>query len=657
MPTDTPAAVRYRLRMPEPHTHLLHVEMELDGVDGPTELVMPSWTPGSYLMREFPRNVMALMAADGAGRMLPAEKTDKNTWRVDAPADGRLAVRYVVHADELSVRTSHLDASHATVNGASVFLFARGREHAPHRVAVDLPNGWRATTSMAEESPNAFVAADYDELVDAPLELGTHALWEWEIDGTKHRWAVWGRGNYDPQRLAVDATAIVRAEKAMFGVLPYGHFTFILHLTPGGSGGLEHKASTILQADRWSFRGVAYEHFLALTAHELFHAWNGKRIRPAVLGPFDYTREAYTRDLWVVEGITTYYTDLVLRRAGLISPQRYLERLAETVTRHFGVPGRFVQPLADSSFDTWIKFYRPDANSPNATISYYQKGALVALLLDLKIRQSTAGARSLDDVMRVMWDRFGAPDVGFPPGEVERVAAEVAGEDLTAFFDATLRGRGELDYAPYLAAAGLELVGAHTPAANAASTASAAAASQAAAGSEVGESTSGGGGLARQPGSMASASTSATASATDAASGGVPADSLAATPTVKRPPTDVRIGVQMKFENGKTIVGNVLADSPAWRAGLNAGDEVIALDGLRVGLETLSARLMDRKPGERVVLTVFRRDELVNLALEVEAGPPQRWEIRPTPQPTPEQTALRDDWLRAVVTASAPAAG
>jgi predicted metalloprotease with PDZ domain len=605
--TDSaPPAIRYVLRMPEPHTHLLHVEMEVEGVTGPVELVIPSWTPGSYLMREFPRNVMVLMAGDGAGAMLPVEKTDKNTWRVGAPAGGRLAVRYVVAADELTVRTSHLDASHASVNGASAFVFVRGREHEPHQLTLVPPGGWRTTTSLREAAPNVFVAAHYDELLDSPLEVGTHGLWEWEVEGKKHRWAIWGRGNFDPQRLAEDTTRIVRAEKALFGTLPYDDFTFILHLTPAGSGGLEHRASTLLHADRWSFRGQAYESFLALTAHELFHAWNGKRIRPATLGPFDYTHENYTRELWVVEGITTYYTDVVLRRAGIITPQRYLERLAESISRMYGVPGRLVQPLEDASFDAWIKFYRPDANTPNATVSYYQKGSLVALLLDLEIRRATGNARSLDNVMRLLWERFGAPDVGFPPGEVERIAAEVAGTDLSAFFDAALRGRGELDYAPYLAAAGLELVPAQMPAPFAAQAAS---------------------GPAGEPGAP-------------------------------RPPHDVRIGVQMKFEGGRTVIGNVLADTPAWRAGLNAGDEVVALDGLRVGLETLTARLADRKPGERVALTVFRRDELVTLPLEIEFAPPQRWEIRSVGLPTPEQVALREDWLRTVVAGpgAAPAA-
>ena len=589
------AALVYRLRIPEPHTHLLHVELEADGLAGPAELVMPSWTPGSYLMREFPRNVVRLDAADGAGRPLAVEKTDKNTWRVEAPSDGRLVARYVVFADELSVRTSHVDASHAYVNGASVFVFVRGRETEPARLEIDAPAGWRATTALAAEGDNAFRAAGYDELVDSPIEIGTHALLEWEAEGKPHRYALWGRGNYDADRLVADTTRIIRAEKAMFGVLPYDAYTFLVHLVPGGSGGLEHRASTSLLADRWSFRGLPYEQFLGLVAHEFFHLWNGKRIRPAALGPFDYTRENYTRDLWVVEGLTTYYTDVFLRRAGLISAQRYLDKLGESITRVQGVPGRLVQPLADASFDAWIKFYRPDANTPNATISYYQKGAMVGLLLDLRIRAATGNRRSLDDVMRALWERFGARDAGYEEGAVEALASEVAGEDLSPLFNRWLRGAEELDYNAHLAAAGLALVPFHE--------------------------------ARPAPAQMRPP--------------GAPAD-----PAMDRPRGEVRTGIQFKFEGGKTVVGHVLVDTPAWRAGLNAGDELIALDGLRAGPESLAMRLYEKKPGERAVLTLFRRDELLNLEMEVETAPPARLAVRPVDDPTLEQRRMLEDWLR-----------
>ena len=584
------ANVHYRLLVPEPKSHLLAVELAVENVHEAASLVMPSWTPGSYLMREFPRNVVQFEATDGARRPLSWRKTDKNTWRVDAPADGTLRARWVVHADELSVRTSHVDATHAYVNGASVFLYMEGRRHEPAEIEVVAPQGWRVTTALPALEGTRFRAADYDELVDSPLEIGIHDVVEWEIHGVTHRFAVWGRGNLDPRKLAEDTTRIVLAERDLFGILPYPAFTFFLHLASGPGGGLEHRASTSLLADRWSFRGPPYESFLGLVAHELFHAWNGKRIRPAALGPFDYTRENYTRDLWVVEGITTYYTDLLLRRSGLISQQRYLEKLAEAISRFQTLPGRAVQPLADSSFDTWIKFYRPDANTPNATISYYQKGALTALLLDLEIRRATENARSLDDLMRLLWERYGAPDQGFAEGAVEAAAAEVAGTDLRAFFDHALRSTAELDYAGALAAAGLALLPAHQAA---------------------------------------------------------PAG--AAAPPAP-PPQESRTGLTLRVDGGRVMVVNVLAGSAAWQAGVSPGDELVALDGFRVPApEWLNARLVERAPGSRAALTVFRRDELVTLALQVDLGPPPRFVLRPLPDATPAQQAVLADWLRTTV--------
>jgi predicted metalloprotease with PDZ domain len=298
----------------------------------------------------------------------------------------------------------------------------------------------------------------------------------------------------------------------------------------------------------------------------------------------------------VVEGITTYYTDLLLRRAGLISQQRYLEKLAEMISKFQTLPGRAVQPLADASFDTWIKFYRPDANTPNATISYYQKGALVALLLDLRIRAATENARSLDDLMRLLWERYGVPDTGFPEGAVEAAAAEVAGTDLRPFFDHALRSTGELDYAGALAVAGLALVPAH------------------------------------QAGPAG------------------PPPQAGAQPTAPRVPTESRTGLTLRMEGGRVVVVNVLAGSAAWQAGVNAGDELVALDGFRVtSPDWLNARLMDHAVGSRVPLTVFRRDELVMLQLTVDKGPPPRFAVRPAADATPAQQAVLADWLRTVV--------
>jgi predicted metalloprotease with PDZ domain len=591
-PQDAPAAlmsVVYRLLVAEPHTHHVVVDLEVDGVEGPARLVMPSWTPGSYLMREFPRNVVSFAAGDASAHPLPHRKLDKNTWEVDAPADGKLRVRYLVYADELSVRTSHVDASHAFISGTSVFMQVAGREKEDVRVEVRMPRGWTVATALEERAPGSFRARDYDELADAPLEIGTHEAIDFEVDGVPHRYALWGRGNYDRERLAADTARIVRTEKALFGELPYRAYTLILHLANGGSGGLEHRDCSVLQADRWAFRGQPYESFLGLVAHEIFHAWNGKRIRPAALGPFDYTREAYTRELWVVEGFTTYYTDVILRRAGLISPQRFLDRLAEQLVRHFQTPGRMVQPLEDASFDTWIKFYRPDANTPNATISYYAKGALVALLLDLEIRRRTGNARSLDDLMRALWAESGAPDVGFAPGRVEALASEIAGSDLGPLFDQWLRSTAELSFDEAFATVGVVIRPMQPP--------------------------------SHAPGGMGEAA-------------------------AERPRQEIRTGMQIRSEHGRVLVGSVLAGSAAWRAGVSANDELLALDGFRVHAESFVGRLQEKAPGEKARLTLFRRDELREVEMDVEPGPPSRVLLRTVESPTPEQRAMFESWLR-----------
>lgn len=603
------ADILYRLHLPDPKSHLLAVEMQAGGVQGDSSLVMPVWTPGSYLVREFARNVLQFHAMDGAGTPLPFEKTDKHTWRVGAPGDGVLRAGWVLNADDLTVRTSHVDATHAAVIGAGVFMYLDGRQGEPVEVEVQAPEGWRITTPLSAVAETRFRAADYDELADSPLEIGRHELVKWLVDGVPHQFAVWGRGNADPRRLARDTTRIVLAEREVFGALPYPEYTFILHLTNAGGGGLEHRNSTSLLAERWGFRGPMYENFLGLVAHELFHAWNGKRIRPAALGPFDYTRENYTRDLWVVEGITTYYTDLLLRRAGLISVDRYLQKLAEMISRLQTLPGRAVQPLADASFDAWIKFYRPDANTPNATISYYQKGALVAMLLDLRIRQATENARSLDDLMRLLWERYGARDQGFAEGAVEALASEVAGTELRGFFDSALRSTQELDFAGALAFAGVEAIAPRPP-----------------------------GGPSTPVGPMGP--------------GPVPFVGPAGATMPVSPPMawESHTGITLKPEGGRWTVVNVLTGSAAWRAGVNAGDELVALDGFRVvAPDWLNARLLERQQGSQATLTVFRRDELINLQLPVVLGPPPRWMVRPAPNATPEQQAVLNHWLRTVV--------
>jgi predicted metalloprotease with PDZ domain len=585
--------IRYHLSIPEPHTHLVHVRLEIDAAaPGPLRLVMPSWTPGSYLLREFPRNVQAFRAEAADAAPLAWAKSDKNTWQIELPAaGGRVIADYTVYANELTVRTSHVDASHAFLNGASVFMYVEGREQEPIELEIEAPADWHATTALPRaEGAWRFRAASFDALVDSPIEIGTHAVYDFEAEGRPHCYAVWGRGAIKPERLIADTRAIIAACSALFGDLPYDDYTFLLHLLGSGRGGLEHRSSCALHLERTSFRtpdapggGLSreYESALALIAHEFFHVWNATRIRPEALERYDDTRENYTRALWVAEGLTTYYTDLTLRRAGLITPERYLERLGEAITRLQQLAGRHVQTLEESSFDAWIKFYRPDAHTPNAEISYYQKGALVGLLLDLHLRARTGNRRSLDDLMRALWKRYGQPDQGFPEsgdGSPEAIASELCGDDLSGLFDSWLRSTDELDFDRFLAAAGLRLVERPAPASDAAA--------------------------------------------------------LEA------------IGMRLRPGTGNAVVAYVLAGTPAYVAGLNAGDEILAIGGVRTDAARLASHLAAIRAQAPVMLTIARRDELLALELDaMGAAPAAVLRIERVGAPTPEQDAIYAAWL------------
>ncbi|HSN77493.1 MAG TPA: PDZ domain-containing protein, partial [Anaerolineae bacterium] len=592
--------IHYALSMPHPQTHLYHVEVAVEGFDQTSyDLIMPSWTPGSYLIREFARHVQEFQALDAASQQpLPWSKRSKNTWRVDAPAGhGTILLRYNVYANELTVRTSHLDTSHGYFNGANLFVYLDGQRRHPVTLSVTVPYAdWKVSTGLPRASISLgggngagngrqepehdplpryhFQAEDYDHLIDCPVECSNHRLLSFEVDDVQHQIALWGHGNEDPERLRRDTQAVVQAARDIFGGLPYDYYLFILHLLERGSGGLEHRNSSSNAVPRWSFRKPAdYEKVISLLAHEFFHVWNVKRIEPASFRDFEYRWETYTRLLWVMEGFTTYYTPLLLRRAGLITPERTLESFGEQILKLLQTPGRHLQSAETASFDAWIKLYRPDENTPNTSVSYYLKGSLIALLLDLEIRsgEREAGSgrgeagnhlRSLDDVLITTYRDYTLQSKGIPEDKFQSICEQVAGGSLQQFFDDYVRGVAELPFEEYLGRAGLAVTYSWK--------------------GEGGERSAG-------------------------------------------------LGVQVKQQNGRAVVETVFADGPAYHADLSVGDEIIALDGYRVNQETLGERLADRQPGDQVTLTLFRRDELREVALTLGQRPYNKVEIRPRP--------------------------
>lgn len=455
----------YRLSIPEPENHLLHIELAIaDWQDEYLDVKLPVWTPGSYLVREYAKHLQDFEAIADHGQILQWEKISKNHWRIRLGDRTSLKIRYRIFCNELTVRTNHIDSTHAFLTGAAVFMYVPEYQQHPFHIEINLPKeNWQIATALPKvaNSSHTFYAKDFDTLVDSPFEIGIQVQHEFKVLDKPHRLIIWGQHNADVPRLLKDITTMIEVEAELFNGLPYDRYDFILHAS-NGFGGLEHKNSTVLLYNRLGFRKEeSYLQFLNLVAHEFFHTWNVKRIRPQALETFDYDQENYTGSLWFSEGTTSYYDQIFPLRAGIYDAKHYLKLVNKSITRLQTTFGRNVQSLYDSSFDTWIKLYRPDANTHNNQLSYYLKGELVSMLLDLLIRDKTNNLRSLDRVLQIMWERFGKNEIGFSEAELHEVIENVAGVDLTNFWKDYLYGTKELDYNYYLEPFGLELRQAH----------------------------------------------------------------------------------------------------------------------------------------------------------------------------------------------------
>ncbi len=581
--------ISYTVSMSKPYTHLLEVEMRVRPnrlSTRTTDLKMPVWTPGSYLVREYERHVQDFAAKDSSGRAIEWRKVNKNTWRVMGGGATELVVTYRVYANELTVRTNELNDEHAFWNNAALLMYPAGQLKAPSTLRVVPFGEWKIATGLpdVEGQPNTFRAENFDTLYDAPFEVGNFKTLSFEVKGIPHRIVINGKGNYDGERMRRDVQKIVEVVGEMFGnEFPYRDYTFILNLRAPGGGGIEHINSTALIWRPFGFRPDAnYIDFLSLVAHEHFHAWNVKTIRPDALGPFDYTQENYTKLLWVAEGLTDYYEDLILRRAGLTSDRQFLNTFAAAIQDLQNRPGRFETSLEEASFDAWIKYYRQDENAVNNQISYYDKGGIVGMLLDVEIRRASGGARNLDDVMRSLYAEFAKKGRNYTPEDFQRTAERAAGTSLESFFDKYVRGREELDYNGIMAAVGLRL------------------------------------------------DTMGTALA-----------------SVAPPAERAYFGATLAQVSDRLMVRNVRAGTPAYDQGIMFDDQIIALDGMRVTLETWDARLGERRPGDKIMVTVFRRDELRMIEVTLGGRVVAPYSIVPVAQPNEDQQKLYQGWLNA----------
>ncbi len=591
--------IRYAIRPAQPGAHLFHVIVTLDDPDPAGQrLMLPAWIPGSYMIREFARHIVRLTALAGE-RKLRTEKLDKHTWRC-APVAGPLTVAYEVYAWDLSVRAAHLDDTHGFFNGACVFLLPLGREREACEVDVLPPAGagfadWKVITGLAPARGakrggfGTYVARDYDELIDCPVEMGTFAHARFDVLGTPHEIAVTGRvPKLDLKRLTADLARLCETQIRLFEPrsrrAPFDRYAFLTFALGEGHGGLEHRNCTALvcRRDGLPFVGMkdsteGYRSFLGLASHEYFHSWNVKRIRPAAFVPYDLARENYTRLLWAFEGITSYYDDLLLARAGLLTEAQYLDALAQTMTTVMQRSGRLKQSLGESSFDAWIKYYRQDENAPNSLVSYYQKGALVAAALDLTIRAATRGRRSLDDVMRLLWKRFkDLPGYrGVDEDGIVEAAETATGLKLARALREWTEGTRDPDFAALLAPFGVA--------------------------------------CERRP-------------ALDQ-------------------PHFALLGIKTSGRAECSVV-NVFDGGAAQDAGISGGDVLVALNGLRIHNGNFDALLARYQPGDAVELHAFRRDELMRFEVKLGTQPPPKFVLKSDPKAGKAAARLRLGWLK-----------
>lgn len=590
MTVREPLSVRYVVSVFDARAHLLDVEVDVrlaQPIDGPLRFWMAVWTPGSYLVREYARHVedvTALRFSDESpelGVPVRASKSDKCSWLVELDGACRVKLNYRVYAHDLSVRTCHVDGSHAYWNGAGTYLIPDGMRGAHVKVVV--PDGWGVATSLAEEDEHVFTAQSIDELLDAPFECGQMLSRGFELEGRSHqirvwenrhaRAADWSQVERDTQTIVETEIALIAGDHPREAAIPYEQYTFIWHVAPRGRGGLEHAESCSLLVSPSAFVNRAgYLDVLSLIAHEFLHLWNVKRIRPAGLTPYRYDRECYTRLLWWFEGGTSYFDWRILRLAGLCSVAEYTTHLAEMLARLADAPGALIHSLSDASFDAWIKAYRPDESSINTTVSYYLKGEVVCALLDIEIRARTKGTRSLDDVLRFLWREYGASETPVPEDAMRSVFLRSTGVDVSALLDVWVDAAAPIDVASVLARVGLEHVRAHARSAR--------------------------GGL----------------------------------------------GVKTKTVGGRVTVEAVLRGSPAMNAGIEHGDEIVAIAGRRVD-DGLDAALAQVSPGE-VVQVIVAREGMIEMRTLV-IGPPalRAGVLRVREGASDEERSLLRGWL------------
>ncbi|MCA9192405.1 MAG: M61 family metallopeptidase [Planctomycetales bacterium] len=598
-PTSQPNSLHYRVDFSEPNHHVVDVQLWIpQGSSNNMTLVFPVWTPGSYMVREYTRNIEAISARtvspsqELSSRPLALQREGKNRWRVvDGLTEQSLdslnwiLVEYRLYCREMSVRTNWVEGNFGFLTGAATFPWIEGRQNEPITLELKLATDWSdVATSLPESSTQTrqvrvYEAATYDELVDSPVVCGNFPIARFQVNSHVHYLANVGAANlWDVDRAVDDIAKIIQTEHEFWGEIPYQQY-WILNLNTECGGGLEHDNSTVLMCSRWTMRKRdAYVNWLALVSHEFFHTWNVRRLRPRSLLEYDYEKEQFIRELWIAEGITSYFDDLFLIRSDVCTREEYLGRLTKNLQSVQNAPGRLVQDLESASWDAWVKHYRPDENTHNARISYYLKGAIVAWLLDVQLRRATNDAVWLDHVMRRLWQQYLA--TGYTLEDFSTLVSELGGVELESWLNQQITQAGELDIQPALDWFGLRFK-----------------------------------------------------------------DSASSRQKFPESTGEVWIGSDSTATDGRLFVRRVYRDSPSDRAGLNVEDELISLDGYRVTPEIWPDGLGVYQPGQKLELLVARRGKILTLEIELGEKPPHNWQLEEDTEASEAARSRLQRWL------------
>ena len=583
----------YLLEMENPESHFFKVTMNVeDYSEESMSVTMPAWTPGSYEILDFSRHVRKIKAVNSAGESIELSKKDKSTWKLANGKSRDIRITYEVFAHDLSVHTSHLDSSHGYLNGTNIFLYIEGYKDQTAELTIKPWKDWKVSTGLEKVGDFKYRATNFDILVDSPIEIGTHRSLFFNVDGKEHEIVLYGHGNENENKIKNDIQKIVESFLKIFGHLPYKRYVFIFHLLSeeDSGGGLEHLNSTTIDVDRFIFSPFeSYKKFLNVVSHEYFHLWNVKRIRPAELGPFNYKEENYTSLLWMAEGFTNYYGRMMLLRSGLISQKDFFKHFMETVRFYEMQPGRLNTSAYESSFDSWIKLYRPGPNNFNSYISYYTKGDMLGFLLNVRIIEATKGQKSLDDLYRHLYDKYNKDGKGYTEKDLLLALKEITGMDFTDFYTRFIKSTEPIDFQSELDKLGVVLKKIFKD-----------------------------------------------------------ADEF--------PEGSPYMG--SIFRNGsKNTVETVIEGSPAFKAGLSPGDEVVAINGYRFSDRFMKPiredyrklkveKLTDFRSGDRIKLHVFRKGILVELELTLGDPVCDLYEAVVRDEPTERQKLFLEKFLK-----------